>query len=111
MNFWQVLNGVPRGVRPTPTCYIDGVKITIPEELTVLTQKCWAPEPASRPKIGDIVNYMANLQIPWVSTPLSECWPLPGDDEDSDSELDSSEHDDMMEVEKLLRSPDVNFLL
>lgn len=100
MNFWQVLNGVPRGVRPASICYVDGVKVTLPAELTALTQKCWVSQPIDRPKVGDIVNYMAGLQIPWVSTPLSDCWPMPGDDEEDDNEL--SDYIDMMEVDRLL---------
>ena len=109
MNFWQVLNGVPRGVRPPPTCYVDGVKVTIPEELLILTQKCWEPQPIDRPRIGDVVNYMAGLQVPWASNPLSPYWPMPGDDEDEDEDEDAgrSDSEDMMEVESLLTSSDV----
>ncbi|KAK7690896.1 hypothetical protein QCA50_005998 [Cerrena zonata] len=61
---WQVESGVPLDLRPKRTYNIEGVEVTLPEELWALTRRCWEREPTSRPKIGEIVKYMADLQIP-----------------------------------------------
>lgn len=70
--------GVPKGRRPSfKARNADSeLDVGIPlEPLTRLADRCWAHAPAERPHIKEIVNHMADLQIPWVSTALSNTWP------------------------------------
>ncbi|KAK7682508.1 hypothetical protein QCA50_014308 [Cerrena zonata] len=76
---YQVLMGVPQGRRPAfKTRNTDfELDVGIPlEPLKRLANRCWSHAPEERPHIKEIVSHMADLQIPWASSPMSNTWPV-----------------------------------
>ena len=76
----QVVPLVLQGRRPSFKTRKSGTEsdIGIPlEPLQCLASRCWAHAPEERPHIKEIVSHMKDLQVPWVSTALSNVWPTP----------------------------------
>lgn len=69
--------GVPKGLRPSSRCSIDGTEVHIPIQLQTISNKCWVANLTERPTVKELVNWLADLRIPWVSTPFSEFWVVP----------------------------------